>query len=295
MQLLPGASKDKDHKIPVRRVGSDPPSGDFLSVPKLQQRDMGSTQRLNLSDLLVSNGSIRGSRHELWLHPHAQQHLGSPSSAAPSEDVSPECVSPAVMLVPPPYRAATMQLSVSPKSVSTTPEEEGDIEPCPDDIDESSPRRTSTLNYSVDSETGHEAMPRYGYNLRSTSGSSSDVPPDTDGTNPRQTSTDTTQPYTSETDTVDTVPSSSQPSVEDDAQMQHSPPETSVETITVPVPVDASASAGQCVSDTRSSCTVQETSKSVEVEDSSSKERLVVSASSEECCEEEPTSHSSDK
>ncbi|KAJ9580853.1 hypothetical protein L9F63_023969, partial [Diploptera punctata] len=290
--LLPGASKEKDHKIPVRRVGSDPPAGDFLSVPKLQQRDLGSTQRLNLTELLVNNGNIRGSRHELWLHP--QQHLGSPSSAAPSEDVSPECVSPAVMLVPPPYRAATMQL----KSSTTTPEEEGDVEPCPDEIDDNSPRRT-TLNYSVDSGTGHESLPRYGFNLRSTSGSSSDVPPDTDGasgeTNPRQ---------IAQIQPSHTVPSSSQPSVEDD--VQHSPPETSVETLAVPVPVtevESSASEDQNVRDIHSSCeciTMQETNKSVEslptfaVKLSGSKERLVVSVSSEECCEEESTLHGSD-
>ncbi|PSN46436.1 hypothetical protein C0J52_15118 [Blattella germanica] len=244
--LLPSAPKDSEQKTPVRRVGSDPPSAGagFLSVPKLQQRDMGSTKRLNLSEFLVNNGSIRGSRHDLWLHPHAQQQLGSPSSAAPSEDVSPECVSPAVMLVPPPPL-----------------EEEVDTDyhaqPSPDEIDVDVPR-TSTLNYSVDSESA----PRYRYNLRSTSGSSSDIPQDTDvpsgDTNPRQTSTDTTQPYTSETDTIDTVPSSSQPSVEDpnDAELQQSPTETSVETIAVPVveQLVPEASKEQEASRVKSSC-----------------------------------------
>ena len=300
--MLPGASKDKVVKPPVRRVGSDPPGGDFLSVPKLQQRDIGSTQRLNLSELLVNNG-IRGSRRELWLHPHDQQNLGSPSSAAPSEDVSPECVSPAVILVPPPYKAATRTGS---KSVTTTPEEECDVEQCVDEVDDDSPRRTSTLQYNVDSEREHESLPRYGFNLRSTSGSSSDVPPDTeaasDGTNPRQTSTDTTLPYTSETDTVDTVPSSSQPSVENnDDNMQCSPPESSVETIEVPVPLvkavsdDSEEQEMVCVRDTKSSCECVEIQDCSGVKDNGSKVRLVMSVSSEECCEEETMSCSSDK
>jgi hypothetical protein len=284
VQLLPDNSKDKEQKTPVRRVGSDPPAGaGFLSVPKLQQQGMGSTKQLNLSELLVSNGSIRGSRHELWLHPRGQQQLGvdislgSPSSAAPSEDVSPECVSPAVMLVPPPYGAATrttsLQLPPSPKSANTTPDDDGHtdfhIQASFEEVVEGIPRRrTSAVNLSVDSEVGHESASRNLFNLRSTSGSSSDVPPDTEATsgdtNPRQTSSDTTQPYTSETDTV---PSSSQPSVEDDpddTQTQQSPLKTSVETIAIPVHeeqqvAEADTSDGEgrevsCARDTRSSC-----------------------------------------
>lgn len=76
-------------KVPVRRVGSDPHSnsGGLLCVPGLRQRELGSTQRL---ELLV--------RHveENW-----------PEAATPSDDVSPECLSPAATLIPPPYRAAT--------------------------------------------------------------------------------------------------------------------------------------------------------------------------------------------
>lgn len=302
---------------------------------------MGSTKRLNLSELLVSNGSIRGSRHELWLHPHSQQQLGvdislgSPSSAAPSEDVSPECVSPAVMLVPPPYGAATqttsLQLPPSLRSANITPDEDGQtdfhIQISLDEVVEDIPRRrTSTVNLSVDSETGYESTPRNLFNLRSTSGSSSDVPPDTDATsgdtNPRQTSSDTTQPYASETDTV---PSSSQPSVEDDpddAWTQQSPLETSVETIAVPVhgkqqvrEADMSDIEGQvvgCIRDTRLSSelhSVQDDEAEEQGEGESntrafgdecngSKEWLVVSASSEECCEEQlllPMSQSSNK
>lgn len=326
----------------MRRVESDPPAGvGFLSVPKLQQRDMGSTKRLNLSELLVSNGSIRGSRHELWVHPHSQQQLrvdvslGSPSSAAPSEDVSPECVSPAVMLVPPPYGAATrstgLQLPTSPRSANTTPDEDEQtdfhIQTSLEEVVEDIPRtRTSNVNLSVDSETGYESTPRNLLNLRSTSGSSSDVPPDTDATsgdtNPRQTSSDATQPYASETDTV---ASSSQPSVEDDpddAWTQQSPLETSVETIAVPVhgkqqviEADISDIEGQvvsCVRDTRPNSELHsvqddEAKERGKGESSTqafgdisigSKERLVVGASSEECCEEQlllPLSENSDK
>ncbi|XP_021929198.1 voltage-dependent T-type calcium channel subunit alpha-1H-like isoform X2 [Zootermopsis nevadensis] len=340
--LLPDASKDREEKARVRRVGSDPPAGPgFLSVPKLQLRDMGSTKRLNLSELLVSSGSVRGSRHELWLHPHSQQQvgvditLGSPSSAAPSEDVSPECVSPAVMLVPPPYRAATqttsLQLPPSVRSASTTPDEDRqtdfDTRDSLDEVVEDIPRRrTSTVNLSVDSETGFESTPKNLFNLRSASGSSSDVPPDTDATsgdtNPRQTSSDTTQPYASETDTV---PSSSQLSVEDDpddAWTQQSPLETSAETIAVPAHVkqqvreaDMSNVEGQvigCVRDMKLSSELysvqaddadeqgegESNAQAFGDERNGSKERLVASASSEECCEEQlllPLSQSSDK
>ncbi|XP_069691068.1 voltage-dependent T-type calcium channel subunit alpha-1G isoform X2 [Periplaneta americana] len=190
--LLPeDAPKDTaEQPTPARRAGSDPPppGAGFLCVPKLQQRDMGSTKRLNLSDLLAAGGDARGSCHDLWQRP------GSPSSAAPSEDVSPECVSPAVMLVPPPYGAATrttgLQLPPSPRSAEDDEGEEGVPEP----------------------EEGRAPAPRIGYNLRSISGSSSDVPPDSGDTNP--------QALTSETDTV---PSSS---------VEEEPLEASADTIT---------------------------------------------------------------
>jgi hypothetical protein len=228
------------------------------------------------------------------------------------------------MLVPPPYRAATqttsLQLPPSPRSANTPPDEDGQTDLHTqitlDEVVEDIPRRrTSAVNLSVDSETGYESTPRNLFNLRSTSGSSSDVPPDTDATsgdtNPRQTSSDTTQPYASETDTV---PSSSQPSVEDDpddAWTQQSPLETSVETIAIPVhgkqqvrEADLSAVEGQVVSSVRDrrlsselhSVQGDEAEEQGEGESSTqefgnkyngSKERLVVSASSEECCEEQ--------
>jgi len=318
----------------VRHVGRDAPvEAGFLSVPKFQQRDMGSTKRLNLPEFVVSSGSIQGSRHELWLRSHSQQQvegdscLGSPSSAAPSEDVSPECVAPAVMLVPPPYGAAawttSLQSPASPSPANITPDEDSHtnihIQTSVDTVVEDIHRRDSTINLSVASETIHESTPRNIFNLRSVSGSSSDIPPDTDATsgetNLRQTSLDTTQPYTSETDTI---PSSSQPSVEDepdDAWTQQSPLETSVETIAVPVTAelyktevgtnDADGQNISGVADERLGCeqhSVQDddTEEQGEVESvaqafgdksDGSKERLVVSASSEEetCPEQSQT------
>jgi hypothetical protein len=150
------------------------------------------------------------------------------------------------MLVPPPYGAAawttSLQSPASPRPTNITPDEDSQtdihIQTSDDKVVEDIHRRDSTLNLSVASETIQEHTPRNFFNLRSISGSSSDVPPDTDATSGdtnRQTSLDTTQPYTSETDTI---PSSSQPSVEDepdDAWTQQSPLETSVETIAVPV------------------------------------------------------------
>lgn len=311
----------------MRRVGSEAPvEAGFLSVPKLQQRDMGSTKRLNLPEFIVSSGSIQGSRHELWLHPHSQQQLGgdsclgSPSSAAPSEDVSPECVAPAVMLVPPPYGAAAWtsipQSPASPRPANITPDEESQtdihIQTSVDKVsgDIIHRRRDSTVNLSVDSETVQEPTPRNFFNLRSISGSSSDVPPDTDATsgdtNLRQTSLDTTQPCTSETDTF---PSSSQQSVEDepdDAWTQQSPLEASAETIAVPVTaklqvteIDTNDGEGQevgRVTDRRFGCeqhsvqggNTEEHDESESVAEAfgdncdGSNERLVVSASSGE-------------
>lgn len=286
----------------MRRVGSDPPAGaGFLSIPKLQHRDMGSTKRLNLSELLVSSMSIHGSQHDLWLHPHGEDQLGvdvglgSPSSAAPSEDVSPECVAPAVMLVPPPYGAATqtasLQSPVSSGSATITVDEDGQtdihIQGDHDEIVEVISRR---INLSVDCETGQESTPRNFYNMRSISGSSSDVPPDTDATSgdtdPRQTSSDATQPCTSETHPV---PSSSQPSVEDepdDTWTQQPLLETSVKTTAAP------SDEGSCVRDRRLSCELHsvqdDEAKGEDImqefgdKGDGSKERLVVSASSEE-------------
>ncbi|XP_033608822.1 voltage-dependent T-type calcium channel subunit alpha-1H isoform X2 [Cryptotermes secundus] len=308
--LLPDASKDKELRTPVRRVGSDPPAGaGFLSIPKLQHRDMGSTKRLNLPELLVSSTSIQGSQHELWLHPHGEEQLGvdvgfgSPSSAAPSEDVSPECVAPAVMLVPPPYGAATqtpsLQSPVSSRSTNITVDEDGQtdihVQSVHDEIVEVISRRR---NLGVDCETGQESTARNFSNMRSTSGSSSDVPPDTDATSvdtdPRQTSSDATPPCTSETDPV---PSSSQPSVEnepDDTWTQQPLLKTSVKTTAVPIcgnqPVPSDE--GSCVRDRRLSCelhSVQDDEAKGENimhqfgdKGDGSKERLVVSASSEE-------------
>ena len=294
---------------------------------------MGSTKRLNLPEFVVSNGSIQGSRHELWLRSHSQQQLesesclGSPSSAAPSEDVSPECVAPAVMLVPPPYGAAawttSLQSPASPRPANITPDEDGQtnihIQTSVDQVVEDIRRTDSTVNLSVASETIPESTPRNFFNLRSISGSSSDVLPDTDvtsgDTNLRQTSLDTTQPYTSETDTI---PSSSQPSVEDepdDAWTQQSLLETSVETIAIPVAeklqnteVGTNDAEGQKVGgviDKRFGCeqySVQDDDTEEQGEGESvaqafgdkgdgSKERLVMSASSEEetCPEQSQT------
>lgn len=270
---------------------------------------MGSTKRLNLPELLVSSTSIQGSQHELWLHPHGEEQLGvdvglgSPSSPAPSEDVSPECVAPAVMLVPPPYGAATqtasLQSPVSSRSANITVDEDGQtdihIQGVHDEIVEVISRRRKL---SVDCETGQESIPRNFYNMRSTSGSSSDVPPDTDATSvdtdPRQTSSDATQPCTSETDPV---PSSSQPSVEnepDDTWTQQPLLKTSVKTTAVPIignqPVPSDE--GSCVRDRRLSCELHsvrdDEAKGENImqefgdKGDGSKERLVVSASSEE-------------
>lgn len=288
----------------MSRVGSDPPSGaGFLSVPKLQLQDMGSTKRLNLSELLVTSASVQSSRRDLWLHPHSEEQLrvdvglGSPSSAAPSEDVSPECVAPAVMLVPPPYGAATQTVSLqspaSSRSANVTVCDDGQtdvhVQGVHDETVDIVPR---TIDFSVDCETEHESTPRNLCNLRSISGSSSDVPLDTDGTSgdtdPRQMSSDTTH----------TVTSSSQPSVENESVetwTQQSLLESSVETTPTPVCGNQSvpSNEGICVMDRRSSCelhSVQDDeadgeSVMQEFGDKSgdgSKERLVASASSEE-------------
>jgi hypothetical protein len=232
------------------------------------------------------------------------------------------------MLVPPPYGAAawttSLQSPASPRPANITPDEDSQtnihiqtsVDTVVEDIHR---RRDSTVNLNVAAEIVQESTPRNFFNLRSISGSSSDVPPDTDATsgdtNLRQTSLDTTQPYTSETDTI---PSSSQPSVEDEpdeAWTQQSPLETSAETIAVPVTekvqdteVDTNGAEGQevaSVTDRRFGCEQQ----SVKDDDSEeqgegesvaqvfgdkgdgSKERLVVSASSEEetCPEQSQT------
>lgn len=294
----------------MRRVGGDPPAGaGFLSVPKLQQRDMGSTKRLNLPELLVSSTSIQGSQHELWLHPHGGEQLGvdvslgSPSSAAPSEDVSPECVAPAVMLVPPPYGAATqtasLQSPVSSGSANITVDEGGQTDIHSQGVhDEIVDVMSRRRHLSVDCETGQESTPSNFYNMRSISGSSSDVPPNTDAasgdTDPRQTSSDAAEPCTSETHPV---PSSSQPLVENephDTWIQQTLLKTSVKTTAAPicgnqqVPSDESG----CVRDRRLSCelhSVQDDETKGENmmqefgdKGDGSKERLVMSASSEE-------------
>jgi hypothetical protein len=207
------------------------------------------------------------------------------------------------MLVPPPYGAATqtasLQSAASARSASITVDEDGQtnihIQGVHDEVVEVIPRRR---NLSVDCETGQECTARNLLNLRSVSGSSSDVPPDTDATsgdtNPRQTSSDATQPCTSETDTV---PSSSQPSIEnepDDTWTQESLLETSVKTIATPVcgnqPVPSDE--GSCVRDRRLSYelhSVQGDEDKGEIitqefgdNGDGSNERLVVSASSEE-------------
>jgi hypothetical protein len=231
------------------------------------------------------------------------------------------------MLVPPPYGAAawttSLQSPISPSPADITPDEDSQtdihIETSVDKVDEDIHKNGSTVNLNVASETICESTPRNFFNLRSISGSSSDVPPDTDATsedtNLRQTSLDTTQPCTSETDTI---PSSSQPSVEDDPDdgwTQQSPPETSVETIAVPVPeklqnmelgtneVDVQKVSG--VTDQRFGCeqqSAQDDDAELQGEGESveqafgdkgegSKERLVVSASSEEemCPEQSQT------
>jgi hypothetical protein len=188
-----------------------------------------------------------------------------------------------------------------------------------DEVVEDIHRKDSTVNLNVASETICESTPRNFFNLRSISGSSSDVLPDTDATsedtNLRQTSLDTSQPYTSETDTI---PSSSQPSVEDepdDGWTQQSPLETSVETIAVPVPEklhntevgtsDTDVQKDDGVTDKRFGCeqqSVQDDDAELQGDGDSvaqafgdkgegSKERLVVSASSEEetCPEQSQT------
>lgn len=259
---------------------------------------MGSTKRLNLSELLVTSRCIQGSQRELWLHPHGEERLrvdvglGSPSSAAPSEDVSPECVAPAVMLVPPPYGAATQSVASS-RSANITVGEDGqtdiEIQDVPDEPVEIIPRR---IKLSVDCETGHESPPRNLCNLRSISGSSSDVPLDTDGTSgdtdPRQTSSDTTH----------TVLSSSQPSVENesvDTWTQQPLLNTSAEMTAAPVCGEqlVASDEGSRVTDRRLSCELHSV-QDHEVDGESitqefgdkggdgSKERLVVSASSED-------------
>ncbi|XP_049799603.1 voltage-dependent T-type calcium channel subunit alpha-1G [Schistocerca nitens] len=84
-------------KAPIQRTASDPHEGSrgLLAVPGLRRSDLGSTQRL---ELLVGTQSRRTD----W---------ADPESVTPSDDISPDCVSPTATLIPPPYRAATAEQS----------------------------------------------------------------------------------------------------------------------------------------------------------------------------------------